>query len=435
VGASEVDLRPGVAAIRNDVTRPGRVAGLAIEPDTVIGSLVAVGGLVDMADDGSLVVTPPSWRPDLTDPADLDEEVIRLFGYDRVPSTLPRLPAGRGYTPAQRLRSSVARALAEAGFVEAPAYPFIGAADLDALGLEAEDGRRRTVRLANPLSEEQPDLRSTLLPGILATLRRNVGRGTTDVALFEVGAVYRWPVGRASVEGADVPRPPVDRRPTDDERSALQSLLPDEHRRVAIVISGDMARAGWWGSGRQGSWADAVQAARVIADTCGVTLTIAHDTHEPWHPGRCASLTHQGVVVGHAGELHPRVLEALGLPPRTCAAELDLDALTSAGAPVVPAPRVSTFPVAKEDVALVVDESVPVATVEAALRAGAGELLEGIRLFDVYTGPQVGEGKRSLAFALRFRAPDRTLELDEVSAARDAAVAEAAARTGAVLRS
>jgi phenylalanyl-tRNA synthetase beta chain len=333
------------------------------------------------------------------------------------------------------LRSSVGRALAEAGFVEAPAYPFIGAADLDGLGLPADDARRRTVRLANPLSEEQPELRSTLLPGILATLRRNVGRGTTDVALFEVGAVYRWPVGRIALSGADVPRPPVDRKPTDDERTALQALLPDEHRRVAVAFTGDVERAGWWGSGHQGSWADAVQAARLIAQTCGVELAIANDAHEPWHPGRCAALRVDGELVGHAGELHPRVLEALGLPPRTCALELNLDALTAHGAPVVPGPRVSTFPVAKEDVALVVDAAVPVADVEAALREGAGDLLEGIRLFDVYTGPQIGEGKRSLAFALRFRSPDRTLELDEVSAARDAAVAHATARTGATLRS
>jgi phenylalanyl-tRNA synthetase beta chain len=435
VGSSEIDHRPSRATIGYDVERAGRTAGHDIPADTVIGSLTAVGCALDMADDGRLVVTPPSWRPDLTDPADLDEEVIRLVGYDIVPSLLPRLPSGRGYTSQQQLRSSVGRALAEAGFVEAPAYPFISAADLDALGVPADDGRRRTVRLANPISEEQPDLRSTLLPGLLATLRRNVGRGTADVALFEVGGVYRWPVGRVALSGADVPRPPVDRRPTDGERAALEGLLPDEHRRVAVAFAGDVERAGWWGSGRQGSWADAVQAARLIAQTCGVDLTIANDTHEPWHPGRCAALRVDGELVGHAGELHPRVLEALGLPARTCALELNLDALTAQAAAVVPAPRVSTFPVAKEDVALVVDAAVPVAQVEAALRAGAGDLLEGIRLFDVYTGPQVGEGKRSLAFALRFRAPDRTLELDEVTAARDAAVAEATARTGALLRS
>jgi phenylalanyl-tRNA synthetase beta chain len=311
----------------------------------------------------------------------------------------------------------------------------VGPADLDALGLAADDPRRRAVRLANPISEEQPDLRTTLLPGLLATLRRNVGRGADDVALFEIGAVYRWPEGRVPRRGADVPRPPVDRRPTDQERAALANLLPDEHRRVAVAFTGAVERSGWWGSGRTGDWSDAVQFARIVAETCGVELEVASDTHAPWHPGRCAALRVDGTLVGHAGELHPRVLEAWGLPARTCAMELDLDALTAPGLPVVPAPAVSGFPVAKEDVALVVDVAVPVAEVEAALRAGAGELLESVRLFDVYTGPQVGEGRRSLAFALRFRAGDRTLAVDEVAAARDSAVAEATARTGATLRS
>jgi phenylalanyl-tRNA synthetase beta chain len=137
--------------------------------------------------------------------------------------------------------------------------------------------------------------------------------------------------------------------------------------------------------------------------------------------------------VGHAGELHPRVVAALGLPERTCAMELDLDLLGAAAGPV-PAPKLSTYPLATQDVALVVDADVPAAEIEAALRDGAGALLESVRLFDVYRGEQVGEGKASLAYALRFRAPDRTLTVEETSAARDAAVAEAARRTGAVQR-
>ena len=139
-------------------------------------------------------------------------------------------------------------------------------------------------------------------------------------------------------------------------------------------------------------------------------------------------------MVGHAGELHPRVCAAYGVPARSVAAEVDLDALFALAPDQVRAPSFSSYPVAKEDVALVVEASVPVAEVEEALRAGAGELLESVRLFDVYTGAQVGAGKKSLAFALRFRAPDRTLTEDEASAARDAAVRCAAERLGAVLR-
>jgi len=157
----------------------------------------------------------------------------------------------------------------------------------------------------------------------------------------------------------------------------------------------------------------------------------------PFHPGRCAQVQLDGRQVGLAGELHPRVVAALGLPARTCAAEADLDALVAAAEARGPAraPAVSPYPPATVDVALVVAESVAAADVEAALRAGAGDLLEALRLFDVYTGPQVGPGRRSLAYGLRLRAPDRTLTDAEVLGARDAAVAEAGRRTGAALRS
>ncbi|KIF70682.1 phenylalanyl-tRNA synthetase subunit beta, partial [Streptomyces sp. AcH 505] len=178
--------------------------------------------------------------------------------------------------------------------------------------------------------------------------------------------------------------------------------------------------------------------ARTIAREAGAELAVRADQHEPWHPGRCAALfaTVDGTrtLVGHAGELHPRVVKALGLPERTSAAEVDLDLLERAGAGPLRAPRISTFPVATQDVALVVARDVPAADVELALREGAGPLLEGIRLFDVFTGEQLGADSKSLAYALRFRAADRTLTVDEASAARDAAVALAAERTGAVLR-
>jgi phenylalanyl-tRNA synthetase beta chain len=154
----------------------------------------------------------------------------------------------------------------------------------------------------------------------------------------------------------------------------------------------------------------------------------------PWHPGRCAKITAGDTTLGFAGELHPTVCRAHGLPERSAAAAVDLDTLMALAPEVVAGPVFSTFPVAKEDVALVVDESVTAAAVEAALREGAGPMLESVRLFDVYAGEQIGEGKKSLAFALRFRAPDRTLVEGEAGAARDAAVAKAAELTGAVQR-
>ncbi|MFF0448645.1 phenylalanine--tRNA ligase subunit beta [Streptomyces sp. NPDC004609] len=410
---------------------PDRVAGVAYGRETVVRRLQEIG--CDVYGQDELVVTVPSWRPDLAAPNDLAEEVIRLEGYENLPSSLPRPPSGRGLTARQRLHRRVGRALAGAGYVEAPNYPFIGERVLDQLDLPADDPARRLVRLVNPLSDEEPALRTTLLPGLLGALRRNDGRGSHDLALFETGLVFH---------PADEPRvaatPPVDRRPTDEELAGLDAALPVQPRHAAVVLAGAREQTGWWGKGRPADWADAVEAARLIAREAGTELAVEQAQYGPWHPGRCAALfVTLGRVktpVGHAGELHPRVVKALGLPDRTCAMELDLDLVERASRGTLTAPRISSFPVATQDVALVVDREIPAAAVENLLAAGAGELLESIRLFDVFTGEQLGEGKKSLAYALRFRAADRTLTVEEVTAARDTAVALAAERLGAVLR-
>ncbi len=412
---------------------PARVAGMDVPRDDVVGRLEAVGCSVAGGD--LLEVTTPTWRPDLTDPADLVEEVLRLGGYDAIPTTVPQARPGTGLTAAQRARRRVGRALASDGFVEAPAYPFVGQAELDALGLASDDPRRQSLLLANPLSDEQPGMRTWLLPGLLGTLRRNVGRGTSDVALFEVGAVVRLREGQHPRGGEDPLRPSVAARPAPHEWAALEALLPHQPTHVGAALAGSRTPSGWWGPAEVVTWADAVEAARLVAEAVGTALEVRRGSSPPpWHPGRCAELLVAGEVVGHAGELAPKACERAGLPVRTVAMELDLDAVVAAMVPVVSARGLSTYPVAKEDVALVVASDVPAASVEAALRDGAGDLLESVRLFDVYEGEQVGAGRRSLAFALRFRAPDRTLTLDEVTAARQAAVAAAGERVGAVLR-
>ncbi|KAB2341109.1 phenylalanine--tRNA ligase subunit beta [Actinomadura rudentiformis] len=433
LGGAEVV--PGVTHAQAPVERvtvtmaaghPDRVAGVTYGRDTVVRRLEQVGCAVE--GDDPLLVTPPTWRPDLTDPNDLAEEVIRLEGYENIPARAPRPAAGRGLTPQQRLRRRVGRALAGSGYAEVLNFPFVAAKDWDSLQLPADDARRVALRLANPLSEDEPLLRTTLLPGMFKALARNVGRGFGDVGLFELGLVFR-PRPEAP---ARAPRLAVDRGPTPEEIASVDAALPDQPLRVAAVLAGEREPSGWWGKGRPATWADAIEAARTVAREAGVELTVKADQHAPWHPGRCAALYLGETLVGHAGELHPRVIKAYGLPPRTCAMELELRRL---GDPVSPtAPHVSPYPVATQDVALIVDGAVPAADVEAALRAGAGDLLESIRLFDIYTGEQVGEGRKSLAYTLRFRAPDRTLTAEDASAARDAAVAAAAERTGAVLR-
>jgi phenylalanyl-tRNA synthetase beta chain len=228
----------------------------------------------------------------------------------------------------------------------------------------------------------------------------------------------------------------------------MESALPAQPLQAAAVLAGNRESAGWWGPGRPAGWQDAIEAAREVLRVSRVAYRIEAGQYAPWHPGRCAAVHITGPdgaerLAGHAGELHPRVVQAFRLPDRTCAMELDLSVIGAAAVALPPAqaPSISAYPVATQDVALVVAETMPAARVQAALVAGAagggadgGGLLEDVRLFDIYTGEQVGEGNKSLAYRLRFRAPDRTLTDEETSAVRDAAVAEAARRVGAVLR-
>jgi phenylalanyl-tRNA synthetase beta chain len=429
-GVTVVGTPPAPSAITIAADLPARVTGMDIDAGATVAHLEDVGCAVTADErDGvtTLTAVVPPWRPDLTDPFDLVEEVARVVGYDRVPSVLPTPPSGRGLTLEQSLRRRAGRTLAGAGYVEVVSFPFVGQGDFDRLGLDPQDPRRSAMRIANPINAEQPFMTTTLLPGLLEAAGRNVGRGQSDLALFEIAAVT---LPRGAVAA---PILPVDRRPTEGEWDDLLKSLPEQPLHLAIVATGERERSGWWGAGRLAQWSDAVAAVRSVARAVGVSVDVRAAARAPWHPGRCAEITVDDQVVGHAGELHPAVCQAHGLPPRAVAAEVDLDVLLQhASAPA--GPELSSYPVAKVDVALVVPDEVTVAELTATLREGAGDLLEQVRLFDVYTGDQVGEGKRSLAFALRFRAPDRTLTDDEVKAARDTAVALAAERHAAVQR-
>lgn len=412
---------------------PGRIMGASIDHATVISALESVG--VGVADHGdTLVVTPPSWRPDLTDPYDYVEEVGRVYGYERVQPVIATPPAGRGLTRRQRLRRLIGQALADAGYVEAQTFPFMGTAILDQLRIPGDDDRRRMMRMANPLSEEQAQLRTTLLPELLASVNRNTSRSLDDLTIFEIGPVFLAPKDRSAA-----PRPAVDHRPSDAELTAMDAAIGDQPRHLGAVLTGAVRPAGWTGPAEPATWRHAIAVAEVAARAVGGVVVAEQAEQTPWHPGRCAAIVAilpdgSRTAIGFAGELHPSVIEDLGLPARTAACEIDLDALVEAAPEVGTIRPLSTHPVVKEDIALIVDADVPAASVQAAVRSGAGELLEDIRLFDVYTGEQVGAGKKSLAYALRFRAQDRTLTAAEVAQAREAAVAAAAAATGATQR-
>jgi phenylalanyl-tRNA synthetase beta chain len=410
-------------------TLPARILGSDIDHSSVVRLLEAIGATVIDSGD-TLTITPPSWRPDLNDPYDYVEEVGRQIGFDTIEPVVPTAPVGRGLTRSQRARRVINVALAARGFVEVLSFPFASTADLDLLGVPADDRRRRLNKIVNPLSEASPYLRTSMLPGLFAAVVRNRSRGNDDLALFEAGLVF---FANDPLQAA--PRPSVTHRPSSEELAALDHALGQQPRHLGAVLTGQWVPEGWDGPGIPAGWQQAIAFVEAAASAIGLQLDRRAAAYPPWHPGRCAEFTlPTGDGIGYAGELHPEVCAAFGLPPRAAAAEIDLDALIAAAPAGGEIPMISGFPMAKEDVALIVDDDMPAAAVERALRAGAGPLLESVWLFDVYTGPQVGKGKKSLAYALRFRAPDRTLTDAEAAEARDAAVAVAAARTGAVQR-
>jgi len=436
---TDVGTPPAPATVALDPQLAARMVGVPYTDEQVRQTLTAIGCQVGAPGaDGRVEVTAPTWRPDLTGPEDLVEEVARIRGYDQIPSVVPAAVPGTGLTRPQRVRRAVADALAADGLVEVLSYPFVGADAFDAMGLEPGDGRRHAVRLANPLVDSQPLMRTNLLVTLLDTARRNVARGNSDVAVFELGLVTMPGIVHPG-QGLVAPVLVGGSRPDDATLAAVRGAVPDQPRHLAAVLTGRRAPAGWWGPGRPVDAGDAIALAQHVAGVVGADVQVVADPVAPWHPGRCAALVVDHalgkVAVGYAGELHPQVVAAFDLPARSVALELDLDALTAlAGTEPVQARPVSSFPVAKEDLAFVVDASVPAAQVGAVLREAAGDWAEDVHLFDVYTGEQVPDGTRSLAFALRLRAPDRTLTAEDIATVRQRVVSSLAERCGATLR-
>nr|BFF10990.1 phenylalanine--tRNA ligase subunit beta [Microbacterium flavescens] len=403
--------------------------GVDYTRDEVVGSLELIGCSVHERE-GDFVVFPPSWRPDLTDKWTLAEEVARIEGYHRIPSVLPTPPSGRGLTPAQQGRRRVANALAAAGLVETPSFGFT-TDELNDLHGSASGEKLPSVKLANPLDGQSPFLRRSLVPGLLQVAHRNVARGLTDLALFETGVVF---LPQPGVAYGTAHVPPLAVRPDAATLAELDASIPPQHRHVAVLLAGSAVAKQPGVAPVTAELAHAVDAVRTIAAAAGVVIDVAQGQRATLHPGRTGVLSVSGTEVGYVGELLPAVAEASDLPGRVIVAELDLDLVLSLAGEKVVAASLSGYPAATQDVSLVVGAEVPAAEVRATLAEGAGELLESLRLVDDYRGPGVAEAAKSLTFALRFRAPDRTLTAAEATEAKMAGVAAAAERFGATLR-
>ncbi len=409
-------------------SKPSEYAGVEYSRETIVQRLREVGCTVEEQGE-NLLVTPATWRTDITMDVDLIEEVLRLEGLEDIPTILPTPVGGRGLTPAQKRRRAIGHGLAYAGYAEVLPSPFIANDTFDVWGLDADDDRRRTVSVQNPLESDKAILSTTLLPNMLEAIGRNVARGRADLALFGLQQV--------SFKRADSsPMPSVEQRPADDVVKELRESLPEQPLHVATVATGNIEHEGPWGEGRAFTYADAIESARQVARAAGVEIELEAAEQLPWHPGRCAAVKAvvdgESIIVGYAGELHPQVLEALNLPARTCAMEIDVTALPTDE--LFPAPVLSAFPALHQDIALIVDESTPAEEVRKVVEEGAGELLEAVELFDVFRGEQLGEDKKSLAFKLIFRAADRTLTDEEANEHRLAAAELVKQRLGAEMR-
>ncbi|MEH6781382.1 MAG: phenylalanine--tRNA ligase subunit beta [Rhodoglobus sp.] len=408
---------------------PQGLIGVNYSADEITDSLQAIGATVESTDTG-WSVTPPSWRPDLGDKTTLVEEVARIVGYDRIPAVLPVAPPGRGLTRAQRLRRTVSNSLAASGLTEVLAYPFISQHSNDLFG-SPETGGATTIKLANALDPDAATMRRSLIPGLAAIAHRNVSRGLTDLALFEVGTVFLPEAGRSY---GSTSLPLGYELPADSALADLRSSIPEQPWHVAALFLGDAVTRQPGQQAVSRGLTDALATVQHLAATLSVEIEVVTGRHHSMHPGRTAELRVGQQTVGYAGELLPALALELDLPRVVAVLELDLSVLIESAAEDVAATPIISYPAATQDLSLVVPSEVQAGELLAIIREGAGALLEQVRLVDDYRGTGIPETHKSLTFALRFRAVDRTLTQAEATDAKNAAVARASERVGAELR-
>ena len=370
--------------------RPARVSNLLGTDFTAaaIRTLIEPIGFACSLHGGDLVVTVPTWRPDCTMEIDIVEEVARHHGYGQLGRTLPRSPLPGGLTPLQQRRRRVREVLLGLGVSEAMPHPFLSDGDLDRAGLPGV-----AVRLVNPLVVGDDVLRTSLRPGLLKAIAFNESHRTFGATLFELGHVY----------------PPSD------------EVLPAEYEALAVVLAGKEAP-------------EAVAVWRELAAAMGWGARLDQGTVPAgMHPGRSATLSLGRDIIGAVGEVHPDVLDAHEITERVAVLELDLSKLLGTEPKVPQWKPTSRFPSSDFDLAFAVPDSVTAEKVDKAIRQGAGAALVDLALFDVYRGPGVEDGSRSLAYRLRVQAGDRTLTDADITQLRDKVVA-AAAKLGAQLR-
>ncbi|MFZ9283876.1 MAG: phenylalanine--tRNA ligase subunit beta [Candidatus Nanopelagicales bacterium] len=398
------------------------ISGLRIDPTEIKAVLERIGCQVSSGEKVSVNI--PSWRPDLHDTNDLAEEILRLVGYDQIPMFLPVPKAGLGLSPEQRRIALIRSYLASNSLMEVLNYPFISHSQAQQFILISDT---ELVRVANPLSEESPYLRPSLLPGLLLAMQRNLGRGSSDLAIFEMGSIFR---NNKSAKPAKIAFPLGK-----TQLGTIDSMLPMQEVLLAGIFSGAIDPQNPVSSEVKWDWARVVRLLTKLFDQFQIDFVLNQTQLQGLHPGRSAEVLSGGVVVGRIGEVSPRVQRSIGAVDRILVFELDMSVFTKDAQDSISAKPISTFPVAKEDLSVLVGLKVSgLELVNVVKECGLPEL-EAAELFDLYQGPPVPADQKSFTLALRFRALDRTLSSEEIARFKGMILQLLSDRFGATLRS
>jgi len=380
--------------IRLSVNRTHRLLGVKVDKKNLSRLLSAIEFKVASAPErDELEVTPPSFRVDITRPEDLMEEVARLSGFDTIPVTFPAMPAGkRRPAPGLELRQRIKTILNGLGFTEVITYSFVHTQSCDRLQLPVNDPRRGVVAVLNPLAEDQAVMRSSLIPGLLETMRFNLAQQTKRVKIFEIGKVFLQTAG---------------------------AELPEEPEIIAGLWTGGRQALSWHGKDAPCDFYDlkgAVEGLLGALKLEGVRFTRMSDSDCHYiRPGHSARILAAGREVGRIGEIHPKVLAAFDLKQTGFVFELDAEPLAALLSETRHRLRNQRFPPVTRDITLIMDQGLEAQRVLDAVGGMNLELLENVQLVDVFVGEPIPSGKRSLSFRLTYRSPEKTLEDADVN--------------------
>ena len=381
-----------------DVNRIRRRIGVDVPAETMEDILLSLNIDTEVSGD-TLTCEIPAYRQDIEGEADISEEVLRMYGYEHIPSTLMTSETMPGFrNEKQSFATGIKKTLVGMGFFEAQSFSFISPAWLQKLGLSEDDWRMKPVEIRNPLGEDTSVMRTTLVPSMLNALALNMNRGNESARLMEVSPVFH---------------------------PGAEGELPEEHPWLIIGMYGDGA--------------DFYALKRTVMCLCakyGLTPDVQPGGDGYYHPGRKAEMSIRGgsVKLGQMGEIHPLTAEKFELSERAYVAQIDVQALRACQMEIGAVKPLPKFPAVSRDLALVVNEEIGAGDLLRVIERAAGKLCEGVKLFDVYRGERLGEGKKSLAFTIWFRSPDHTLTEQEISAAMDKILAAASKNAGAVIR-